>query len=109
MQGSAHYANEVRKERVHKQRIQDMLAMQRSLTAADLARHTASMDSKLAALEATRDLARTWVHVDMDAFFAAVEERNDPRLVGARGGGGDAWGQLGAAATVFFFILRQDG
>ncbi len=28
------------------------------------------MDAKILALEATRDLTRTWLHVDMDAFFA---------------------------------------
>lgn len=33
-------------------------------------------------LNATRDLSRTWLHVDMDAFFAAVEERDRPDLVG---------------------------
>jgi hypothetical protein len=43
---------------MHQQRIQRLLALQRSLTSADLARHTASMDARLAALEATRDLTR---------------------------------------------------
>lgn len=31
-------------------------------------------------LQAQRDLSRSIVHVDMDAFYAAVEERDDPSL-----------------------------
>ena len=39
----------------------------------------------------TRDLTQTWIHVDMDAFYAAVEIRDRPELadkpvgVGGRG------------------------
>lgn len=40
------------------------------------------MDDKITKLVAERDLTRTWVHVDMDAFFASVEELHDPSLVG---------------------------
>jgi hypothetical protein len=39
------------------------------------------MDAKLANLKAEMDLTRTWIHVDMDAFFASVEELDDPSLV----------------------------
>lgn len=35
----------------------------------------------MVALQAGRDLTRTWIVVDMDAFFASVEERDDPSLV----------------------------
>ncbi len=31
-------------------------------------------------LEDSRDLSRLIVHMDMDAFYAAVEERDDPSL-----------------------------
>ncbi len=39
------------------------------------------MDAKLAKIKAEMDLTRTWMHVDMDAFFAAVEELDEPTLV----------------------------
>ena len=39
------------------------------------------MDSKIAKLVADRDLTRTWIVVDLDAFFASVEELHDPKLV----------------------------
>ena len=40
-----------------------------------------AIDRKILALEATRDLTKTWAHVDMDAFYAAAEELANPSLV----------------------------
>ena len=40
-----------------------------------------AMDAKLAGMQASMDLTRTWIVVDMDAFFASVEELDDPSLV----------------------------
>ena len=31
-------------------------------------------------LELERDLTRTWFHIDMDMFYAAVEIRDNPSL-----------------------------
>lgn len=39
-------------------------------------------DKRILELEATRDLLRIWLHVDMDAFYAAVETLCDPSLKG---------------------------
>ena len=38
-------------------------------------------DALVAQLAVGRDLTATWLVVDMDAFFASVEELHDPTLV----------------------------
>jgi DNA polymerase kappa len=50
-----------------------------SAEAADARRKVAEA---VADIEARRDLARTWLHVDMDAFYCAVEELDRPELRG---------------------------
>ena len=39
------------------------------------------MSMQARALEETRDLGHVFVHVDMDAFYAAVEMRDNPEYV----------------------------
>ena len=41
-----------------------------------------AVTDKLNSIEGERDLSRSWLHIDMDAFFAAVEERTNPALKG---------------------------
>ena len=41
------------------------------MSPSELAAHTRAADAAAAALEASRDLSHIWIHVDMDAFFAA--------------------------------------
>lgn len=48
------------------------------------ARARRAMDAKLGALRAGADLTRVWLVVDMDAFYASVEELDDPSLVRPR-------------------------
>lgn len=38
------------------------------------------MNKEVCRIETERDLTRIKIHVDMDAFFAAVETRDDPSL-----------------------------
>jgi DNA polymerase kappa len=79
---SAHFQNEQRKIQQTEEKIARMKATAASLTSTGLAAKAAAMDARIAELEATRDLTRTWIHVDMDAFFAAVEELANPSLKG---------------------------
>lgn len=39
-------------------------------------------EKKIVELEASRDLTKTWLHTDMDAFYAAVEILDNPSLSG---------------------------
>lgn len=41
-----------------------------------------TVPTKVADLEATRDLTKIIVHVDLDAFYASVEVLDDPSLTG---------------------------
>lgn len=44
--------------------------------------HLKVVGRRILELEATRDLSRIWLHVDMDAFYAAVETLSNPSLEG---------------------------
>ena len=79
---SAHFQNEQRKMQQTEEKIARFKATAASLSSSELAAKAAAMDARIAELEATRDLTRTWIHVDMDAFFAAVEELSNPTLQG---------------------------
>ncbi len=46
----------------------------------DLSRDLRRADDHLAELEASRDLSQVVVHIDCDAFYAAVEELDRPEL-----------------------------
>jgi DNA polymerase kappa len=45
-----------------------------------LAHHRRKADECIAELELSRDLSQTIVHIDCDAFYAAVEELDRPEL-----------------------------
>lgn len=52
----------------------------------DFSSHTWSYlqvaDKRMLELEASRDISKIWLHVDMDAFYAAVETLCNPSLKG---------------------------
>jgi DNA polymerase kappa len=62
------------------QRIERILAIKRQIKHADLDHHLRLADDYLAELETSRDLTQTIIHVDCDAFYAAVEELDRPEL-----------------------------
>ncbi|THF94316.1 hypothetical protein TEA_004368 [Camellia sinensis var. sinensis] len=80
--GSKYFENEERKEAFIKQKIENMQAQCAKLTAAEISHYQKVADKRILELEATRDLTRIWLHVDMDAFYAAVETLSNPSLKG---------------------------
>ncbi|KAG7600021.1 DNA polymerase Y-family little finger domain [Arabidopsis suecica] len=80
--GSKYFQNEERKEALMKQKIEHMRDRCAKLSSSDLSNYQKVVDKRILELEATRDLSRIWLHVDMDAFYAAVETLSDPSLKG---------------------------
>ncbi|XP_057788133.1 DNA polymerase kappa isoform X2 [Salvia miltiorrhiza] len=80
--GSKYFEHEEKKEAYMKQKIESFRAQLAKLTDSDVSHHQKIADRKIAELEATRDLSRIWLHVDMDAFYAAVETLSNPSLEG---------------------------
>ncbi|XP_010525675.1 PREDICTED: DNA polymerase kappa [Tarenaya hassleriana] len=80
--GSKYFQNEERKEALIRQKIEHMRERCSKLASSDLSSYQKVVDKRILELEATRDLSRIWLHVDMDAFYAAVETLSNPSLKG---------------------------
>ncbi|KAB1208366.1 DNA polymerase kappa [Morella rubra] len=80
--GSKYFENEERKEAFTRRKIESMRVQCSKLTPEDISHFQMVADKRILELEATRDLSRIWLHVDMDAFYAAVETLSDPTLKG---------------------------
>ncbi|XP_073440202.1 DNA polymerase kappa isoform X2 [Dendrobates tinctorius] len=78
--GSKFYDNELKKDQQVNQRIEKMLQQKSLLTSAQIKKAQMQVDKLALELERSRDLSRVIVHVDMDAFYAAVEMRDNPEL-----------------------------
>lgn len=62
------------------QKIERILTKKKQLEKLDLASDRRKADDYIAELELTRDLSQWIVHIDCDAFYAAVEELDRPEL-----------------------------
>ncbi|XP_020979324.1 DNA polymerase kappa [Arachis ipaensis] len=80
--GSKYFQNEERKDAFITQKIDKIRTQCDKLTQADLSHFQKVADRRILELEALRDLSRIWLHVDMDAFYAAVETLSNPTLKG---------------------------
>lgn len=80
--GSKYFQNEERKETFIRHKVDNMRLQFAKLTQADLFHYQKVADRRILELEASRDLSRIWLHVDMDAFYAAVETLSNPTLKG---------------------------
>ena len=78
---SAHFMNEQRKQSQMDAKVVALKEKASLVPASEVARLQRSMDLRAAVLESSRDLSRTWIQVDMDAFFASCEELVNPALV----------------------------
>lgn len=78
--GSKFFNREEAKDKILTQKIDHMLRKKRHLDTVDLSRERRHADNLIAELELTRDLSQCIVHVDCDAFYAAVEQLDRPEL-----------------------------
>ncbi|XP_034026011.1 DNA polymerase kappa isoform X2 [Thalassophryne amazonica] len=78
--GSRFYENELKREQQVNQRIDKMMLQKAQITEQQLKKAQVQVERMASELEKRRDLSRVIVHVDMDAFYAAVEMRDAPEL-----------------------------
>nr|XP_042711889.1 DNA polymerase kappa isoform X2 [Chrysemys picta bellii] len=78
--GSRFYENELKKDQQVNQRIEKMIQLKDKITSQQLLKAQLQADKLALELEQSRDLSCTIVHIDMDAFYAAVEMRDNPEL-----------------------------
>ncbi|XP_061875435.1 DNA polymerase kappa isoform X3 [Colius striatus] len=80
--GSRFYENELKKDQQVNQRIEKMMQLKEKITTQQLLKAQLQVDKLVVELEQSRNLSSTIVHIDMDAFYAAVEMRDNPELKG---------------------------
>jgi DNA polymerase kappa len=78
--GSKFFNNEEAKDKNLTEKINKILAKRRQLEKLDLTADLRRADDYIAELELSRDLSQVVVHLDCDAFYAAVEELDRPEL-----------------------------
>ncbi|XP_062984010.1 DNA polymerase kappa isoform X2 [Elgaria multicarinata webbii] len=78
--GSKFYENELKKDQQVNRRIEKMLKLKNKITDQQIIKAQLQMDKLAMELDQSRDLSCTIVHIDMDAFYAAVEMRDNPEL-----------------------------
>ncbi|KAF2643284.1 DNA-directed polymeras-like protein kappa [Massarina eburnea CBS 473.64] len=78
--GSKFFSNEEAKDKTLTDKISHILATKLLLERRDLRPDLRRADDYIAELELSRDLSQVVVHIDCDAFYAAVEELDRPEL-----------------------------
>ena len=78
--GSKYFNREEAKDHTLTKKINSILARKRQLDKLDLTSERRRADDHITSLEFSRDLSQTIVHIDCDAFYAAVEELDRPEL-----------------------------
>ncbi|KAL9084600.1 MAG: hypothetical protein Q9159_005150 [Coniocarpon cinnabarinum] len=78
--GSKYFNREESKDATLTKKINVILARKRQLDKLDLTSDRRRAEDYIQSLELSRDLSQTIVHIDCDAFYAAVEELDRPDL-----------------------------
>lgn len=78
--GSKYFNREEERDKVLTVKIDRILRKKRDLEKLDLSRDLRKADNLVAELELSRDLTQYIVHLDCDAFYAAVEQLDRPEL-----------------------------
>ncbi|TQV96934.1 DNA-directed polymerase kappa [Cordyceps javanica] len=78
--GSKFFNREEERDKILTQKIERILRRKKELDKLDLTHERASADRLIAELEVSRDLTQHIVHIDCDAFYAAVEQLDRPEL-----------------------------
>ncbi|KAH8906204.1 DNA/RNA polymerase [Coniochaeta sp. PMI_546] len=78
--GSKFFSREEAKDKILTAKISHILAKKARLDQLDLTRDLRAADALMAQLELSRDLSQHIVHLDCDAFYAAVELLDRPEL-----------------------------
>ncbi|KAL1956087.1 hypothetical protein VTO42DRAFT_7682 [Malbranchea cinnamomea] len=78
--GSKFFNHEKARDKVLTEKIEQIRAQKAKLERIDTSAYVRRADDYIAELESQRDLSQTIVHIDCDAFFAAVEELDRPEL-----------------------------
>ena len=78
--GSKYFNHEQQRDRNLTAKIERILNQKARLEKLDMTHELRRADEYIAELERTRDLSQYVIHVDCDAFFAAVEELDRPEL-----------------------------
>lgn len=78
--GSKYFNREEEKDKILTVKIDNILAKKKALEKSDLSRELRQADSLIEQFELSRDLSQHIVHIDCDAFYAAVELLDRPEL-----------------------------
>ncbi|KRX94434.1 DNA polymerase kappa, partial [Trichinella pseudospiralis] len=78
--GSRFYEHQLKRKRRIDERLKKMQALVEKMGPMEIHNSELKMDKVVAMLESNRDFTHTIFHVDMDAFFAAVEMRDNRSL-----------------------------
>lgn len=78
--GSKFFNREEAKDKILTQKIEQIITKKQRLEKLDLSRESRAADQLITELELSRDLTQRIVHIDCDAFYAAVEQLDRPEL-----------------------------